>query len=358
MGHTTHRDLKLAVDLIGSVGTQSAPVALAEAGVRELPQLVGSDLTTLSVCTLRTGHRRVVCYPVGAISEGDIACFDRFFYEHPLVRYHAQNPDGASHRISDSLPPRIFQRTALYNDYYRNVGIEHAIAVPLFADSSLLVSFVLNRNGRDFSERDREVLDLVRHPLAALYRNALALDGVRQALSQVTEETADDGWVLVSLDAAHRISGIAPRVDPWFTAAFAGSRIGAGAMLPAALERAVAEQFAAIDGAFTIAATPCEVEGRGCRCTLQVLWRGDPARDALVLIRRIGTMGQPRPAPAQELTVREREVLQWVAAGKTNAQIADILAASPRTVGKHLENIFAKLGVETRTAAVNRGMVR
>ena len=65
-----------------------------------------------------------------------------------------------------------------------------------------------------------------------------------------------------------------------------------------------------------------------------------------------------REAAQPDLTVREREVLQWVAAGKTNAQIADILDASPRTIGKHLENIYAKLGVETRTAAVNRGMAR
>lgn len=360
MAHTTHRDLKLAVELIGSVGAHPGAAALAAAGVRELPRLVASDLTTLSVCTLRTGHRRVVCNPTGAISEGDMACFDRFFHEHPLVRYHAAHPDGASRRISDSLPPRIFQRTALYNDYYRTVGIDHAIAVPLFVDSSLLVSFVLNRKGRDFSERDRELLDLVRRPLAALYRNALALEGVQQALSRVTAGDADDGWMLVSLDAERRVRGMAPRVEPWFSAAFAGERAGAGAMLPAALDRAVAGQFAAIDGAFTIAGMPCEVEGRGCRCTVHVLWRGDPMREALVLICRLvarpGAGPNARPAAPPGLTVREREVLQWVASGKTNAQIAEILAASPRTIGKHLENIYAKLGVETRTAAVNRGM--
>ena len=359
MGQTTHRDLKLAVDLIGAVGAHAGPAALAEAGVRQLPALVASDVTTLSVCTLRTGHRRVVCNPVGAISESDVACFDRFFFEHPLVRYHADNPDGASHRISDSQSPRDFQRTALFNDYYRNVGIDHAIAVPLFVDSSLLVSFVLNRKGRDFSERDREVLDLVRRPLAALYRNALALDGVQHALSRMTAEDADNGWMLVSLDAARRVSGVAPRIESWFTAAFAGLHVGPGALLPGAVDRAVAEQFAALDGAFMIAATPCEAVGRTCRCTVQVLWRGDPARDALVLIRRVGAAAAPsREAAQPDLTVREREVLQWVAAGKTNAQIADILDASPRTIGKHLENIYAKLGVETRTAAVNRGMAR
>lgn len=51
------------------------------------------------------------------------------------------------------------------------------------------------------------------------------------------------------------------------------------------------------------------------------------------------------------LTPREREVLGWVAAGKTNAQIGQILGTMPRTVAKHLERIYEKLGVETRTAA-------
>ena len=51
------------------------------------------------------------------------------------------------------------------------------------------------------------------------------------------------------------------------------------------------------------------------------------------------------------LTARESEVLLWVARGKTNRDIADILGMSPRTVNKHLEHIFEKLGVETRTAA-------
>jgi DNA-binding response OmpR family regulator/DNA-binding CsgD family transcriptional regulator len=51
------------------------------------------------------------------------------------------------------------------------------------------------------------------------------------------------------------------------------------------------------------------------------------------------------------LTAREAEVLYWVAKGKINRDIGDILGASPATVKKHLERIYAKLGVETRTAA-------
>ena len=52
-----------------------------------------------------------------------------------------------------------------------------------------------------------------------------------------------------------------------------------------------------------------------------------------------------------ELTLRESDVLLWIANGKTNREIGQILDMSPRTVNKHLEQIFRKLGVENRTAA-------
>ncbi|WP_183190078.1 response regulator [Ancylobacter tetraedralis] len=51
------------------------------------------------------------------------------------------------------------------------------------------------------------------------------------------------------------------------------------------------------------------------------------------------------------LTVREAEVLMWLARGKANRDIGEILGLSPRTVNKHLEQIYAKIGVENRAAA-------
>ena len=53
------------------------------------------------------------------------------------------------------------------------------------------------------------------------------------------------------------------------------------------------------------------------------------------------------------LTLREREVLRWLARGKANAEIGEILGISAATVGKHLEHIYPKLGVENRTAAAS-----
>jgi DNA-binding NarL/FixJ family response regulator len=54
---------------------------------------------------------------------------------------------------------------------------------------------------------------------------------------------------------------------------------------------------------------------------------------------------------AFKLTQRESEVLNWLVKGKTNRDIGEILGTSPRTVNKHLEHVFVKLGVETRTSA-------
>lgn len=59
-----------------------------------------------------------------------------------------------------------------------------------------------------------------------------------------------------------------------------------------------------------------------------------------------------------KLTPKEAEVLYWVVKGKINRDIGDILGSSPMTVKKHLERVFVKLGVETRTAAAAMAMRR
>jgi DNA-binding response OmpR family regulator/DNA-binding CsgD family transcriptional regulator len=56
------------------------------------------------------------------------------------------------------------------------------------------------------------------------------------------------------------------------------------------------------------------------------------------------------------LTCRESEVLLWISRGKSNREIGEILAISPRTVNKHLEQIFVKLGVENRASAAARAV--
>jgi len=251
MSQLTNGELHAALDTLHAIGEACTGSAdFAQRGVTCLSRFVGSELTTLSVCDLDTGHRSVVSDQPGAISRREIEVFDRYFYEHPLVREHGRNGEAVTKRISDCVPERAFRDTPLFNEYYRVIGINHVTAIPIHVDCRFLVSFVLNRaNGHGFSDRERELLEVVRPHLANLYRLGVAIEKTRE--------------------------------------------------LPA-------------DAPFDRAAAP--------------------------------------------LTPREREVLDWVAAGKTNRDVAAILGASPRTVEKHLERIYEKLGVETRTAAVMRAI--
>ncbi|MEM6971445.1 MAG: response regulator transcription factor [Pseudomonadota bacterium] len=87
---------------------------------------------------------------------------------------------------------------------------------------------------------------------------------------------------------------------------------------------------------------------------LSLVFLGRTASGALL----VRVSPRQREAPGEELakrlglTQREGEVLGWLADGKANRDIAAILGVSPRTVNKHLEQIYAKLQVENRTAAV------
>jgi DNA-binding NarL/FixJ family response regulator len=83
-------------------------------------------------------------------------------------------------------------------------------------------------------------------------------------------------------------------------------------------------------------------------------------RAALAAFERLGAAGDAAKAAAllggrealpRGLTAREVEVLRLVAAGKTNREIAAALVISEHTVARHLQNIFAKLDVSSRSAA-------
>lgn len=71
----------------------------------------------------------------------------------------------------------------------------------------------------------------------------------------------------------------------------------------------------------------------------------------LLLRLQVASDTPPTRLSTASLTPRETEVLSWIAKGKTNRDVGEILGMSPRTVNKHLEHVFEKLGVETRAAA-------
>lgn len=103
----------------------------------------------------------------------------------------------------------------------------------------------------------------------------------------------------------------------------------------------------------------CENPGHGARRLTFRLHQQTGDDDWLIIVREESdeTVIQAMSL-SFKLTAREAEVLYWVVKGKINRDIGDILGTSPMTVKKHLERVFAKLGVETRTAAAGMAMSR
>jgi len=234
----------------------------------------------------------------------------------------------------------------------RRIGIDHALALPLFVDDRVLVSFVLNRKGRDFSDRDCELLDVLRAHLAQLYAQARALDAARAAAEALNVILEHGNAAMVRVDAQHALSDATPGALALLVRYGVGT-LRAGGALPPAIDRWLAslprEGSPSLHGALSLT-----------RGGDQLLVRalpdpGRPGATVLLLEERLGP-GSPARFVTLPLTPREREVMRWLAAGKTDAQIAEILALSVRTVHKHLERIYTKLGVETRTAAVMRAL--
>jgi DNA-binding CsgD family transcriptional regulator len=177
---------------------------------------------------------------------------------------------------------------------------------------------------RSFWDRDRELARLLQPHLGEIWRNASVRRRLSAALSALDHER-DTGVLL--LDAAGRVeyaSGSAKRIltDHFDTPL-------------RALPDGIADRRGDVDGRLLLAA-------------------GDPtivveaSKDGSALLL------SERPAGVAALTARERDVMRCVEDGLSNTEIARKLWIQPTTVRKHLEHVFDKLGVRSRTAALSK----
>ena len=100
--------------------------------------------------------------------------FARLGAQNPLVQHYLRTHDGRATRFSDVLTRRELHRLELYRAVYRPLGIEYQVAFTLPASSQRILGVALSRAGRDFTARERDLLNIARPYLIQAYRNALA----------------------------------------------------------------------------------------------------------------------------------------------------------------------------------------
>jgi DNA-binding CsgD family transcriptional regulator len=276
--------------------------------------------------------------------------FLRHVREHPLFINHARVNDGRAYKISDFVTRRALHRLPLYNEYYRRIGTEYQMAMALPARDASVVGIALSRHGCDCSERERLLLNVLSPHLRQAFESAQAVSGLEERVGRVQEAAGagDQEVVIVRTGAACTAT---PRGRQWLRAYFGASRRAGD--LPRAVRDwidAQAVRFVVTDDV-PAPRSPLRAACEDGELEVRIAWQLD---ETILLLREHRRRPGIAALAALGLSPRETDVLLWVAEGKSNAAIGTILGMSGRTVGKHLERIYQKLGVETRTAAAAR----
>jgi DNA-binding CsgD family transcriptional regulator len=167
-------DVRALLDLIDDV--ESAAIAgetvLTEAVLTGLARLVPSD-TVWRADVDYTLHRNDMLSSDGRVGPTYDARQSRWWElvgEHPIISHRQRTGMERALTLSDCVDRRALKRLQLYDEFFRPFGVEYSVSVRINLSSARAVDFGCTRTAKDFSERDRAVLDVLRLPLAHLLR--------------------------------------------------------------------------------------------------------------------------------------------------------------------------------------------
>jgi DNA-binding CsgD family transcriptional regulator len=338
MTSVRERDVRLLLEVIGEAGAHRSVSAFRVGILPSLRRLVTCDVATYNEVEL--GRRALsLADPQDALEvlPDPTGVLARYGGQNPLIRHLAETRDGRARMLSDFITRAELHRLDLYREAYRVLGVEYQIALGFPSQPSLVIGVALSRGRRDFSERDRRLLDLARPQLVQAYRNVAAYARVQATLRSLARGLGERGEGIVALARDGAIEYLSPVARTLLEERFPDWTARRG-RLPAELDavRAAGAPTAAVTGGLV---------------ARLVRGRATDEPDALLLEAR----ADPLPTHAVEaigLTRRQAEVLRLVALGRSTPQVAARLNITVATTRKHLEHVYARLGVTSRAAAV------
>lgn len=272
--------------------------------------------------------------------------------EHPLVAHFLAQRDAKAWTLYDFVPRAKFQHSTLYRTLYRPLGIEFQMVMLIPYPDRAPRALLLNRHLSQFSETDRHLLELMWPHITQAVRRTRAAS--RQHAVPALGMFASSQGILV-LNRAGQVELCTEQARIWLTQycpeGFSQREIR---VLPNPIvgwvTQALADQTLQLRG-IADPVEPLNIRRGDQYLTMRLI--PDYGRGQhLILMDEFAMNTPPGLLAGLGLTPREAEVIAWVAQGKTNREVGIILEISTRTVQKHLERVFDKLGVETRTAAI------
>jgi DNA-binding CsgD family transcriptional regulator len=292
---------------------------------------------------------------VDGTMNGALGDLERTFGGHPLYRYFLQTGDGRAQRISQIMTASQFRRHVERDAFTRQLGAKYQMGLFFASGPAAVTVVLLARGGRDFTERERALLNRLHPHLVQAFRNGATLTRLARDVDELVEMLEGPTSSVIVLAGDGRVRRWTQQARAWIAKYCRTPFPAAPDRLPQCFAGWYQRQLALI-AQETLPPRPCEpliVDRDARQLTVQLI--PDHFRDEHLLLLNEKRGDAPWSALAEcGLTPRESEVLAWVAKGKTNAEVGAILKLSARTVQKHLEHIYQKLGVETRTTATVR----
>lgn len=317
--------------VVGELATLDAAVAFPPEFVGTLAELLRGD--SAAYCVLDRRNEAAIFASwwddgnggMGAGDDGD----DRYWklrHSHPLCSWRESHWSWRSaHTVSQFASTREFRRTAIWDEMYRYEGVNYWLDIGLAPEHGNTRVFLFTRERGDFGERERLLLDLLEPHLERRAEQVRLATEAAAALADVEQETAHDARDVVLASANGAIEFASAHSRELLRRHF-GQHNG---RLPDDLAAAITTEDAIVtrtgDSRLTVRATRTG--------SLFVLLLSEES------------------ARVDRLTPRQREILAQVGAGLTDFEISERLEISPATVRKHLEQIYERLDVHTRTAA-------
>ncbi len=331
-------------------------------------RLVPSNIPNFHVTHIRTRQITSIFLPSfpGFTPEID-RVIDRHFGEHPIVHHMPQTLNGA-YQISDFISRKELDCfEGLYQQYLRPLGVEDQMTffLPNVRPDNgrqippadpILTGFSLHRNWQNFTHRDRLVLNLLRPHLHQAYCNAQQYNKLQQNLSQLQQST--DCLGLVVVDIHGRVQSIAPQAILWLESYF--SKPTCSWQLPDHLWSWIKHQLLSLtqDSEPPRACLPLRIQQAGRELTIRLVVERIGVGMQYLLLLDEQILSSSNSLQVLGLSDRETEVLYLLLQGKENKAISTQLMIRDSTVRKHLENIYRKLGVQSRTEAIAQTLVK
>lgn len=308
-----------------------------------------------------------------------------YFLQNPVTMNYLSTGDSSARQISDFLSEsEMYQREALYGKFLEPLGMLDQMSLVVTEpkqfnqkyiglDSNLInnlsikltpssvyleeeladLVIIIHRNQRNFTERDREKLNLLNPHILQAYRNSQIISRMQEQGNHLTQVLSQTNSIIINRDGSVKL--MTEESNKLISKYFPSSSYQKDS-LPTIINNWLQKTIndLSIDGNLSKPILPLRITQNNH--ILIVRLSIDPTYDQYLLILKEQKPLNSSFSKLEEmgLTKREAEIIHWMIRDKSNQQISEILNISHRTVQKHCENIYSKLGVNNRAASITK----